>query len=104
MMKTEIKLAKLEFEELTGFRGSRSDFSYIFLKYLEKKEISAGDAAKICKRILKEIEINPIFDIESRLDELCDECYLKKHEGFCAKCHGKLVKDAIYCTHCGNKI
>ena len=37
MMKTEIKLAKLEFEELTGFKGSRSDFSYMFLKYLEKK-------------------------------------------------------------------
>ena len=52
----------------------------------------------------KEIEINPIFDIESRLDELCDECYLKRHDGFCAKCHGKLVKDANYCTHCGNKI
>ena len=46
MMKTEIKLAKLEFEELTGFKGSRSDFSYMFLKYLEKKRDKYGGCGK----------------------------------------------------------
>ena len=103
-MDVEIKLAKLELERLTGFKGSRSDFSYEFIKYLEEKEITAGDGANICKRILDEIQINPIFDIEHRLEELCDEYYLKRHEESCVKCHGKLIKNAKYCTFCGNKI
>lgn len=103
-MDSEIKLAILELEKLTGFKGSRSDFTYNFNKFLEKKDINAGDGVKICKKILKEIEKDPIFDIEKRLDDLCDEYYLKRHNGFCVKCHGKLIKNANYCTFCGKKI
>ena len=44
------------------------------------------------------------FDIEERLDELCDECYARRNPTLCYKCHGELLKYANYCTHCGSKI
>ena len=104
MRDNEIQLALDELVELTGFKGSRSDFSYDFNVYLKNKNISAGDAVKICNKIIKEIETNTLFDIEKRLDELCDECYSKRNPSSCYKCHGKLLKHANYCTHCGNEI
>ena len=104
MSDNEIQLALDELVELTGFKGSRSDFSYDFNVYLKNKNIGAGDAVNICNKIISEIKINTLFDIEKRLDELCDECYAKRNPSLCYKCHGELLKHANYCTHCGSKI
>ena len=104
MKDNEIQLALDELVKLTGFKGKRSDFSTDFILYLKKKDISEGNAVKICNKIIKEIKSDPIFDIETRLDELCDECYARRNPSLCYKCHGELLKHANYCTHCGSKI
>lgn len=104
MRDNEIQLALNELEELTGFKGSRSDFKYDFNKYLKDNNISAADAVNICNKIITEIKKNPLFDIEKRLDELCAEYYIKRNPSSCYNCHGELLKNANYCTHCGSKI
>ena len=103
-MDDEIKLAYDELKLLTGFNGSRSDFHHEFLFFLKEKDVSEGDAVKICKIIQQEIKINPIFDIENRLNELMDECYIKRNLTLCSNCHGNLLANANFCTHCGKKI
>ena len=104
MNNKEIQLALNEFRDLTGFKTSRSDFSYEFNVYLNNKDIGAGDAVKICETIINEIKRNPLFDIEKRLYELCDECYVKQNPSLCYNCHKELLKHANYCTHCGSEI
>ena len=100
MSDNEIQLALDELVELTGFKGSRSDFSYDFNVYLKNKNIGAGDAVNICNKIISEIKINPLFDIEKRLDELSAErgaCSWPYQTGYRRKNHFS-VPGVFLCT------
>lgn len=102
------KKAIEEIERITGFHRKemfrRNDIKYTFEDELKEYGLKARDGYDIFKAFIQENKERPITNVEATLNLLIDEKVNGANVGICHECGEKLLKHAIYCVYCGEKV